>query len=620
VALVIGNGAYATLPQLKNPGNDATDVAMALKGVGFNVTQATDAGRASMIEVVNGFLKGARSADVSLFYYAGHGFQVDAENYLVPVDAVLRSVEDVNRATIKLDEILRGLEGSEGIHLVFLDACRNNPLAAAQTAVPRQDGLARVGHAAGFMIAFATQPDNVAYDGAGRNSSFAEAILGHLNTPGQDIASMMISVRKDVLAATGGRQVPWENSSLTREFQFEPGEPAAPPETLLWQVAATARDPALLRLYLERYPGGPHVADVRAFLDEARPSAADSVTGTSVANAMANSLWEVARRTRLRPLIEAYLDNNPDGTHAEEADRMLSDLPRLDDPDAGPELRCDRLATHPRDATANTAGVPLFELARHAKPAMEACRQAAAAHPETPHYTALLARATAAAGRRDEAIALYRDAADRGDVRAMVSLGLITATGDGVVKDPAAAAALYQRAAAGGSSDGAVNLAVALFRGTGIPRDLPRALELMNEAARDGSDVAAYNLGVFARDGVSGTTAMALDYFRQSTRLGEPRAYVAAAVLLDEGGDIPKDPSAAADLLLQGAAADDGQALSELTGNAAAWSPATIRAVQVRLKDASFYNGPLDGLSGPLLAAALQQWRRGGYIELGPPG
>ena len=124
------------------------------------------------------------------------------------------------------------------------------------------------------MIAFATQPDNVAYDGAGRNSPFARALLGHVAAPGIDVSSMMIAVRRDVIAATGGAQIPWENSSLTRQFYFA-GETAgdSSPEALLWRLAGGERDPALLSIYLERYPDGAHVADVRTLLGETRPVA-----------------------------------------------------------------------------------------------------------------------------------------------------------------------------------------------------------------------------------------------------------------------------------------------------------------------------------------------------------
>ena len=618
VALVIGNGAYANLDPLKNPVNDASDIADSLRSLGFEVLSETDLTKAGMTALISDFLEAAQTADASFFYYAGHGFQIDGVNFLVPVDATLRSRADIENWTIRLNDISAELEGTPGIHLVFLDACRTNPLSAVAPALAAQrDGLARVGDAAGFLFAFATQPDNVAYDGLGRNSFFAHALLGHLNTPGQDSASMMIAVRKDVLAATGGKQVPWENSSLTRQFEFAPGEDGAAPETLLWQLAATARDPALMRIYLDRYPDGPHIADVRALLaatEEPEAPADIEVASRDLPPPLADSLWELAQRTRMRPLVETYLRQYPDGSHADLARKLLADLERPDDPDIAPGLTCERLATHERDGTANVAGVPLAQLRLNAAAAVDACGKAVAAHPEVPHYTALLARATSAGGDNAEALRLYRDAADRGDLRAMNSLGLVTQTGDGVPMDLPGAAALYEKAADGGLPDGAINLAVMLVRGKGVPRDVPRAIALLTRASEDGSASATYNLGILAKNGVAGTDAQAIDYFTTAAALGEPRGYVGAASLIDQGRGGARDPQAASDLLLRGVASDDGQAFSLLTAQKDGWSRETIGLMQTRLKDAGFYDGPIDGVSGPRFRDALAAWRRGGFL------
>jgi tetratricopeptide (TPR) repeat protein len=314
-------------------------------------------------------------------------------------------------------------------------------------------------------------------------------------------------------------------------------------------------------------------------------------------------------------LVELYLEQKPDGQNAAEARELLDLLRSAEAAEESPGPLCRRLATHPRDATANTAGVPLSELAKHAELAIEACRKAADLQPEAPHFTALLARAMSAAGRTAEAVELYRDAADRGDLRAMVSLGLISETGDGAPKDLKLAYSLYDRAAAGGSSDGAINLAVALVRGVGIERDVGRAEQLLRTASEAGSAIATYNLGVLTQDGLMGDKASALAYFERAADLGEPRAYVAAAILLDEGRGVGKDPRKAADMLLRGAASDYGEAITQLTAEAKNWSPDTIKAVQDRLKTAGFYDGAIDGISGPMLKQALADWRSGGFLQ-----
>ena len=627
VALVIGNAAYRSLKPLGNPANDAADVAAALKARDFTVIRGNDLDLAGMRRLVEQFTAAARDADLSLFYYAGHGFQLEGRNYLIPVDAVIRARADIDRGALDLGAVTAGLEGGRGNHLVFLDACRNNPLkgsgGGADAEAGLRDGLAKVGSAAGFLFAYATQPDNVAFDGGGRNSPFAQAFLGHLGTRGQDIGSTMIAVRRDVIATTGGFQVPWENSSLTAQVYLVPGRPeSVSPETQLWQLAASSREPTLLRLYLQRHAEGPHSGEAQALLKVAsadvsvgspRSTPDDRLVDDGAAD---DRLWSFALRARLRPLVEFYLDRRPNGRHASEARELLETLPTAADTEGRPESVCERATTHPRDATADIPGVPLAVLARNAEPAIAACRAARDAHPETPHYTALLARALAAAGRKGESVALYREAAGRGNLRAQVSLGLILETGDGVPRDPAAGFALYERAAEGGSADGAINLAVALMEGGSVRKDPRRAIALLKKAAEDGSAIATYNLGVLAQDGTLAEPDRAVGYFRKATELGDPRGFVPAAILLDEGRGVRKDPGEAAEMLLRGVASDSGDATNQLLNRPKSWSADTLKAVQARLKRAGYYDGAVDGRGGQRMAAALARWRRVGSLDV----
>jgi len=608
VALVIGNGGYRSVPELANPPNDARDVAEALKSLGFAVTLGVDLDQTRMQRAIDEFAHSAATADVSLFYYGGHGLQVAAHNFLIPVDAQLHSVDDIDKRTIRLDGVLDGLAKANGVHLVFLDACRNNPLKELNVAL-HTSGLARVGDAANFMIAFATQPDNVAYDGAGRNSPFARALLGHVATPGTDVSSMMIAVRRDVIAATGGAQIPWENSSLTRQFYFA-GETAgdSSPEALLWRLAGGERDPALLSIYLERYPDGAHVADVRSLLGELGPS--PKPAAPSARADVEDLLWRLALSGRESRLLELYLARYPAGAHAREAQALLTSVRAAQSAADDPGLVCERLATHPHDETASTPGVELPALRADAAAAIGVCAQAAAAHPEIAHYMALLARAEAAAGHMDDAYAHYRNAADAGDARAMYSLGLMLETGDHAPKDLKAAYALYEKAAGRGLADGAINLAVALAEGKGVDKNLPRAYALLTQASQAGSARATYDLAQFAEHGYGGKTADALSLYRRAAEFGFPKGRHTAAALLDEGrAGVAKDPAAAADELLGAVAADAGESIADLTGKAQNWSPDTIKALEGRLAAAGYYSGPINGKSGPSLGPALRQWR-----------
>jgi uncharacterized caspase-like protein len=169
-------------------------------------------------------------AGVSLFYYAGHGMQVAGKNYLIPVDAKLERPSSLGVEAIEVGTVLSDMEAEKRINLVFLDACRDNPLSrslaksfgASRSATVGQ-GLAQLNAGIGTLITFATSPDTVALDGLGKNSPFTAAMLKYIRTPGLEIRSMLTRVRADVIKATNERQVPWDHSSLTGDFYFRPG-------------------------------------------------------------------------------------------------------------------------------------------------------------------------------------------------------------------------------------------------------------------------------------------------------------------------------------------------------------------------------------------------------------
>jgi TPR repeat protein len=612
VALIIGNSEYRDVPALDNPNNDAADMAQSLESLGFEVLLGTDLARNEMIRLVDRFSAAAADSEVALFYFAGHAFQVGGRNYLVPVDLVPSAQDVVLAQSLSLDVVMEALDKAPGLRLVFLDACRDNPLGISEAS--GEGGLARVGSGADFLIAYATQPGAVAFDGDGRNGTYTEALLNHIQTPGLNVGEMMIAVRKDVIAATGGQQIPWENSSLTRQFEFDSGPRSVSEETMLFQIAARTGHPGLMQLYIDRYPQGAHVAEALLLRTQdagaqgrgVQPGSAEDVDNSE-------ELWRLAQRTRLRQLAEFYVDSYPQGEHVAEARELISTIPEITR--LGPGRLCERLATHPRDATAATAGVDFEQLRPNAVLAIDTCSAAVLAFPEQPRYVALLARALIAAGRRDEAITHYQEAAARGDLRAMVSLGLLTESGDGVPKDPLAAIQLYERAADGGSLDGAVNFAVALYQGQIVPQDIPRAVELLRRASDQGSAIASFNLGVLAQEGSVGDAAEALDLFRKATRFGEPRAYRAAAVLLDAGRGTEKDPTAAAEMLLRGAAEDRGEVLTGMTSGSDSWSRDAVGSMQSRLQKVGLYPGQVDGVIGPQFIDALQAWRSGGFDE-----
>jgi uncharacterized caspase-like protein len=216
VALVIGNGAYVTATRLPNPPNDAADIAAALRELDFTVIAATDADKTAFDQKLREFAHALRTARTALFFYAGHGLQVAGKNYAVPIDAKLESAADLQVEAVDVDRILAIMQADDNrVNLVFLDACRDNPLTRtlaralpAARAVSVASGLTAVDAGRGTLIAFATAPNKIALDGRERNSPFTAALLRHIRTPGLDIAFVMRRVTADVEAATTGAQVP----------------------------------------------------------------------------------------------------------------------------------------------------------------------------------------------------------------------------------------------------------------------------------------------------------------------------------------------------------------------------------------------------------------------------
>jgi tetratricopeptide (TPR) repeat protein len=229
IALVIGNAAYSAVPKLPNPPRDAEAVGAALRDSGFSsVTVVNDATRADLVDALNAFADRAASADWAVIYFAGHGIELDGINYLIPVDAKLKSDRDVQDEAVSLDRVVSAVEGAKKLKLVILDACRNNPfvpdmkLTVASRSISR--GLARVEPSGGTLVAYAAKGGQEAVDGEGvGNSPFAAALVSRLQTPGLEVGKLFRLVRDDVLAATGQRQEPFVYGSLPGEdFFFRP--------------------------------------------------------------------------------------------------------------------------------------------------------------------------------------------------------------------------------------------------------------------------------------------------------------------------------------------------------------------------------------------------------------
>ncbi|MEI8094827.1 MAG: caspase family protein [Spirochaetales bacterium] len=224
LALVVGNSAYGGDATLKNPTNDASDVAAGLKKLGWKVTLATDVDRRAFNKAITTFKNdlGQSVGASALFYYAGHGIQVAGANFLVPVDAQLESVEDVKSEALSIDLVTGAMEEARvGVSLVILDACRDNPFVKKMTrSLGGTRGLSAVPNNAGAQgsaVMFSTSPGDVAQDGTARNGVFTAALLKYMAADLQ-IEDVFKKVSGEVRTVSGGTQKPWINSSLTANF------------------------------------------------------------------------------------------------------------------------------------------------------------------------------------------------------------------------------------------------------------------------------------------------------------------------------------------------------------------------------------------------------------------
>ena len=298
-ALVIGNADYDVAP-LRNPLNDAEDMAKALDGLGFRVKTLQNATHRQMVESIKAFGEDIKKGGIGLFYFAGHGVQSKGRNFLIPVKVTLGKEADLEFEAVDVGRVLGEMdEAGNRVNIVILDACRDNPFGRNFKAPTR--GLAQIEASQGSYIAFATSPGAVALDGSGRNGLYTDALLNNLKSGDSDIDKVFRRVTAGVTKATSGKQVPWVSSSLTSDFQFRlPAVAAAKPapapqpstaarsapdpadDRAFWEQVKDSKNPAELNAYLEQYPNGLYarLARVRlkALTESKAPPAAVTTT------------------------------------------------------------------------------------------------------------------------------------------------------------------------------------------------------------------------------------------------------------------------------------------------------------------------------------------------------
>jgi flagellar biosynthesis GTPase FlhF len=306
VALVIGNATYAEAP-LRNPVNDARAMARQLRAKGFDVLLRENVTKAQFSDAVADFGEKLAAGDVALFFYAGHGLQVQGRNYLLPVDARITSEQRVRLEAMDVEAVLDQTSAARAsVSMVILDACRNNPFERRFRSAGA--GLSQINAPEGTLIAYATAPGKVAADGDGANGLYTQELLKALAAPGLKVEEVFKQVRINVARASDGAQVPWEASSLTGDFFFVPPPPPAPAidrEAIFWETVKASSDPAELRAYLDIYPNGVFAPIARARLGSIEAARAQAAAEADRARQQTEAARLAAEATRARETAEA---------------------------------------------------------------------------------------------------------------------------------------------------------------------------------------------------------------------------------------------------------------------------------------------------------------------------
>lgn len=511
LALVIGNGAYDVSP-LRNPVNDARAVASALRQSGFQVTEKHNLTQSAMREAIRAFGDQLRSGGVGLFYYAGHGMQVKGRNYLLPVKSDVKREDEVEDQAVSADLVLQKLDAAKNrLNIVILDACRNNPFARSFRS--NAQGLAQMDAPAGTLVAFATAPGSVAADGHGNNGLYTQHLVANIKQPGLRIEDVFKRVRVAVKRDSNGLQVPWENTSLEGDFFFKPGKQSTmPPLTVA--VIAPRLDPAVLSS-----PAVLQALNNQDFLDE----------------------------------LETYV---------KQSTAPASELRRQ--ADSGDPLGYARwcaVTTHER-----------FNLGLHPEEGVGYCQRLA--EQGIPIGMFLYGRAhmkgQGVAKDETEAVKWTRLAAEKGNVYAMVNLGVAYKFGQGgLAKDSAEAVRWVRLAAEKGNAHAMLNLGSWYLNGDGVEKNETEAVRLVRAAAEKGNDHAMQMLAsmyVLGR-GAPKDGAEAEKWFKLAAKQGNAAAMRQLGLMYESGDFVTRDEPEAVKWLQMAAEKGDATAMVSL-GNA----------------------------------------------------
>jgi TPR repeat protein len=574
-ALVIGNSDYTSAP-LANPVNDAERMSEALAKVGFDVRTVRNANQDVMKTEILAFGRRLASGDsVGLFYYAGHGVQIDGQNYLIPLGADIQDGTDIPLLGVNLSVLLRSMGRARSrLNIAILDACRDNPFAGHARSLSR--GLAPVEAPSGTLIAYATAPGQVALDGQGGNSPYTAALVEAIPTTGIPIEDVFRQTRRQVLAKTGGRQTPWEHSSLTAAFYFlpkalepevsnrnenglrDPSRDRRLAELAAWEKIKDQGQPTVFRQHIKTYPDGLFVELASLKLEQLDKTSAPwtwIITGSS-------------GRTGSRTAASFY----------EEA-LTLETSAR---PNEVTEFR-KALALYQQAADLGLP-VAMFRLARFYDKGLGTGQDF--------HLAATW----------------YARAANEGHIGAAAALGTMHEFGQGADANLVEALRLYQAAAERGDAFAMASLGYLYAEGKGVARDRTRAVTWYTRAAKQGQSRAMFNLGLLllAEKGSRSNERRAVAWLKKAAENGHTGAQRELAVLYDEGRTVKRDTKLAAKYLLAAFGAGDKRAAFDIRVRPDTWSFWTRRQIQKRLRKLGYYQGHAHGFFDSRTKIALE--------------
>ncbi|WP_421591585.1 caspase family protein [Shinella sp. M27] len=470
IALVIGNKDYKSLPALKNSIADAELISGALRKVGFEVTRVVDADKTALGRAMAAFRGQIQPDDIVLIYFAGHGVQANEENYLIPVDAAVKSADDLPWFAIAANEVVRQFESSQAGSLIFiLDACRDNPFQTASRSIggaPTR-GLARIdSNKIGTLIAFSTSPGSVAQDGDGKNSPYTKALATALLEPGQSIESVFKRARAQVVKTTQGKQLPWENSSLVTDIVLQPqaGGKAIIEATPCDLAAAHPSDPERI---------GPSVDYANLDPNVAIPACEAAIK-------------QSPSTMRFKTLLARALDKAGRGDEA----RALNEV----------AMKAGNLAGYHNMGNLYRKGLGVekdvskaFALYLHA---------AELGHMEDQGNVGYMyMQGQGVKQDYKQAMKWLAMAGDQNWAPALDKMGLLYLNGFGTKADVAKALDFFQRGANLGDRNAMVNLATLYMQGNGVKQDNAIARDIFTRAARLGAVAAYMNLGNIYNEG-----------------------------------------------------------------------------------------------------------------------